>query len=70
MEVSAEEEIKQVQMKKPHIVILGAGASFAAFKNGDRNGKKLPLMNNFIETLKIESLVNKTGLKFSSTNFE
>lgn len=51
MEVSAEQEIKQIQMDKPHVVILGAGGSYAAFPNGDRNGKKLPLMNNFVETL-------------------
>ena len=70
MEASAAEEIKQVKMEKPHVVILGAGASFAAFKNGDKNGKKLPLMNNFIETLGIEELVNKTDIKFTSTNFE
>lgn len=70
MEVRKEEEIRQVQMEKPHVVILGAGASFAAFPDGDRNGKKLPLMNNFIETLEIEELIKSTGLTFSSNNFE
>jgi hypothetical protein len=29
----------------PHVVILGAGASKAAFPNGDKNGKPLPLMD-------------------------
>lgn len=70
MEVSAAEEIKQVKMGKPHVVILGAGASFAAFQNGDKGGKRLPLMNNFIETLGIEGLIKKTGLTFKSNNFE
>ncbi|MDT8452640.1 MAG: hypothetical protein RQ936_07855, partial [Gammaproteobacteria bacterium] len=56
MEVSAEEEIKQVEVGKPHVVILGAGASYAAFPNGDARGNKLPLMNNFVETLGIEKL--------------
>jgi hypothetical protein len=70
MEVSAEEEINQIEVGKPHVVILGAGASYAAFPNGDRNGRKLPLMNNFVETLGIEDLLKRTGLTFSSTNFE
>jgi len=26
-------------MERPHVVILGAGASYAAFPNGDKNGK-------------------------------
>ncbi len=70
MEVSVEEEINQIVVSKPHVVILGAGASYAAFPNGDRNGRKLPLMNNFVETLGIEDLILRTGLSFSSTNFE
>lgn len=59
MELSAEEEINQIKVGKPHVVILGAGASYAAFPNGDKNGKKLPLMNNFVETLGIEELIER-----------
>lgn len=70
MEVSIEEEINQIEMGKPHVVILGAGASYAAFPNGDKNGKKLPLMNNFIETLGLEELIKRTKLKITSNNFE
>lgn len=70
MEVSAEEEINQIKVGKPHVVILGAGASYAAFPKGDRNGRKLPLMNNFVETLGLEDLISRTGSSFSSTNFE
>jgi hypothetical protein len=55
---------------KPHVVILGAGASYAAFPNGDTNGKKLPLMNNLVDTLGIEKLFEKAGLKTTSVNFE
>lgn len=29
----------------PHVVVLGAGASRAAFPTGDRSGKLLPVMN-------------------------
>lgn len=70
MDVSAEQEIQQIEVGAPHVVILGAGASKAAFPNGDKNGRKLPLMDDFIETLGIEGLVSKSGLKFSSNNFE
>lgn len=70
MEVSVEEEIQQVEVGKPHVVILGAGASYAAFPNGDKYGRKLPLMNNFVETLGIEDLISRTGLSLSSNNFE
>ena len=70
MEVSAEEEINQIEVGKPHVVILGAGASYAAFPNGDARGNKLPLMNNFVETLGIEKLIKKANIKTKSNNFE
>ena len=70
MEVSAEQEINQIEVGKPHVVILGAGASYAAFPNGDRNGKKLPLMNNFVETLGIEKIIGRARIKTKSDNFE
>lgn len=70
MLVSTQEEIQQVEMERPHVVILGAGASFAAFESGDRNGKKLPLMNNLVETLGLKELLDSTGLSFASSNFE
>lgn len=36
----------------PHLVLLlGAGASLASFPNGDKHGKKLPLMNSLVEKL-------------------
>jgi hypothetical protein len=70
MKVSVEEEINQINMGKPHVVIVGAGASYAAFPRGDKSGRKLPLMNNFVETLDLQGLIAKTGLHFDSSNFE
>ncbi|MBN1515779.1 hypothetical protein JXA32_04330 [Candidatus Sumerlaeota bacterium] len=58
------------QNNRPHLVLLGAGASYAAFPNGDRNGRKLPLMMNFIETIGMEELANRTGLNWEGRNFE
>lgn len=70
MEVSVEQEIEQIQMGKPHVVILGAGASYAAFPNGDKNGVRLPLMNNFVDILGLNDLLCQTGIKFEANNFE
>lgn len=52
-----------------HVVLLGAGASLAAFPNGDTNGEKLPIMTNLVNTLNLKPLLNKSGNK-SSGNFE
>lgn len=70
MEVSIDQEIQQVEMQRPHVVILGAGASLAAFPDGDANGKKLPLMNNFIDTLGLEDLLSRAAIPSSLVNFE
>lgn len=70
MDVSVEQEIKQIQMGKPHVVILGAGASYAAFPNGDKNGVRLPLMNNFVDILGLSDLLYQTGINFETDNFE
>jgi hypothetical protein len=43
-EASVDDEINEVSMGRPHVVLLGAGASRAAFMNGDRNGRVLPLI--------------------------
>lgn len=54
----------------PHIVILGAGASKAAFPDGDKNGKQLPLMNNFVKVLGLRKSLKKHGINYEKKNFE
>lgn len=52
--------------KKPHLVILGAGASKDAFPLGDANGKKLPVMNEFISTLGLSDYIKRIkGVPYS-----
>ena len=34
---------------RPHVVILGAGASCAAIPNGDKYGRKISAMSGFID---------------------
>lgn len=69
MEASVEDEVGQTRMKRPHVIILGAGASRAACPNGDKNGRLLPLMKDFVEGLDLESLLSKWGID-PNQNFE
>ena len=68
--VSVNEEIQQVEAGRPHLVILGAGASRAAFPNGESSGKKIPLMEDFVELVPIKSLLEKKGINYQGLNFE
>jgi hypothetical protein len=70
MENSIQSEINQIEMRKPHVVILGAGASRAAFPEGDKYGQRIPLMNNFVEILELDDLLHDPHIKFESDNFE
>jgi hypothetical protein len=67
---SKEEEISQVKMFRPHVVILGAGASIAAFPNGDKNGLRLPSMMNFVEILGLGSVLKAAEIEYINRNFE
>lgn len=52
--------------QSPHVVILGAGASRAAFPEGDAHGKRLPVMADLIEVLGLAPAIADSG--FSSTS--
>ena len=69
-EVSVEQEIAQIAMERPHVVILGAGASRAAFPNGEKNGKRLPVMRDFADIVPVGGLLQKAGFQVNSDNFE
>ena len=53
----------------PHVVILGAGASRACCPEGDLNGLQLPLMDDFVDTVGVDSIVHNSG-HGSVHNFE
>ncbi len=53
---------------RPHLVILGAGASVQAFPKGDKNGKILPTMDNIIDVVGLGEL--KEFFKNDNKNFE
>ena len=42
------EDYERYMKNRPHVVILGAGASCAAIPNGDKHGKKISAMSGFI----------------------
>jgi hypothetical protein len=57
-----------LKMQRPHIVILGAGASKATCQE-DKNGKKLPIMNDFAEIVGLTQLLISWGIN-PNKNFE
>ena len=69
MTVSKEELAKKVISDRPHVIILGAGASRAVCPNGDANGKKLPLMNDLVDCLNLQQKLEEWGIN-SNENFE
>ncbi len=54
----------------PHVVLLGAGASLAAFPDGEATGRRLPLMNNLIGTVGLEGVLAQHGFSEEVENFE
>jgi hypothetical protein len=51
--------------------MLGAGASLAAFPNGDRDGRRLPVLQNLVEVLGLDSILQAHGVPFTrGENFE
>lgn len=57
-------------LKRPHVVILGAGASLATIIEGDKNGRKLSVMNNFIAELGMDKTLANIDLQTTSNNLE
>jgi hypothetical protein len=45
-QLTVEDEIGNVSIGKPHVVLLGAGASAAALPNGDKYGRPVPLLRD------------------------
>ncbi len=62
--------VADLRLKRPHVFILGAGASRAALPNGDRNGRKLPLMNDLVEVMGLGPLLERHGVIYQGENFE
>lgn len=64
------EEFEYYMKNRPHVVILGAGASCAAIPDGDKYGRKISAMSGFIEKLGLEAILSKVDLITESNNLE
>lgn len=63
-------EYELYMKKRPHVVILGAGASCAAIPNGDKNGKKISAMSGFIDKLGLSNIISRVNINTPSDNLE
>ncbi|MEA3296456.1 MAG: hypothetical protein U9R56_01160 [candidate division Zixibacteria bacterium] len=63
-------EVTDLGMERPHVVILGAGASLASFPDGDKNGLRLPLMNDLVTVCGLSEVLEKHGIGAEVGNFE
>jgi hypothetical protein len=63
-------EVSKLIMHRPHVVLLGAGASRAAFPDGDKNGVKLPLVCDLVEMLGLEPIFESSAIDYRGRNFE
>lgn len=64
-----DEQVTQLQIRAPHLVVLGAGASRHAFPNGDAYGRSLPVMSDFVETLGLNEALRDHGFDPSAEDF-
>lgn len=63
-------DMNKKTIESSHVVILGAGASRAAFPKGDASGKKLPLMNELMKTLDLAEAIEEQGYNGDTSDFE
>lgn len=70
MEKSVADEVTQVSMGRPHVVLLGAEASRASFPNGESAGRKLPVMTDFLEIVPVRDILSAANVPFEDKNFE
>lgn len=63
-------EFIEKKKQQPHLFILGAGATAATIPNGDRNGKKSPVMEDFLNQTGLQNIISGIKLKTKSKNIE
>ena len=64
------QEYEYYMKNRPHVVILGAGASCAAIPNGDKSGRKISAMSGFIDKLDFRKILNEVDIHTASDNLE
>lgn len=69
-EITIEQEINNRLRREPHVLLLGAGASYAALPNGDKNGKTIPLLREVARNLNLIKYFPNELKDLSIENFE
>jgi hypothetical protein len=69
-ELTRDDEIKNPRNWRPHVVLLGAGASRAALPKGDANEVAVPLMPEIARELDLVDLFPTDLRELAVTNFE
>ena len=64
------DEYEAIMKNRPHVVLLGAGASVAAIPNGDKYNKRTSVMEGFIEKLNMTETIKRANLQTKSKNLE
>lgn len=67
---SEQEKYERTIKHRPHVVILGAGATVAAIPFGDKNGKVTSCMDGFIDKLGLTKIIEDLSLDCQSSNLE
>ena len=63
--MTRKDEIERVYGNGTHVVLLGAGASYAStLRNPEKNGKKLPLMKNIVDIVGLTDIVNGLPIEY------
>ena len=62
--------IQDMNIQAPHVVLLGSGASKAAFPEGDAAGRIVPIMKELIDVLALRSSIDEAGLTEYADDFE
>src|SRR3972149_9657731 len=71
MTITAQQLIEYPRNIRPHLVLLGAGASKAAFPDGDANGRCVPLMDELVNVVELGQPLEQAGINLTQErNFE
>lgn len=63
-------EYERRMKSRPHVVIVGAGASCAAIPKGDKHGKYISAMSGFIKKMGLDSILSRVSIHTRSDNLE
>lgn len=64
------DEIEPLYIKRPHLVIIGAGATKDTILYGDKNKKVSPVMKGFLKELNLEYILDGIDVRTKSDNLE